>query len=40
MNNEINEEISQDELQAMAESLCYKKGFYDAMKLILCSQSM
>jgi hypothetical protein len=27
MNNEYNEKLTQDELQIMAEKLCYKKGY-------------
>ncbi len=40
MKKEMNESVSPDELQALAEKLCYKKGFFDALFLILCSQSV
>lgn len=29
--------ITQDELQVIAEILCYKKGFNDAMAILKCS---
>jgi hypothetical protein len=34
------ENISEDELHAKAEELCYKKGFCDAMAILKCSQKM
>lgn len=34
MEREHSSEIDQDELQAMAEELCYKKGFQDAIMLL------
>ena len=35
--SEENEELSPDELQTIAEKLCYKKGFKDALAILKCS---
>lgn len=34
MKMEHGEDVDQDELQALAEELCYRKGFQDAMAII------
>lgn len=34
---ELSGSIPQDELQTIAEKLCYKKGFRDAMAILKCS---
>ena len=38
--SELNGELSQDELQIIAEKLCYKKGFNDAMAILKCSHNL
>ena len=38
--SELNGELSQDELQIIAEKLCYKKGFKDAMAIVKCSHNL
>lgn len=37
LEREFSGSIPQDELQAMAEKLCYKKGFQDALAILKCS---
>ena len=37
---EQGENVNEIELQIIVETICYKKGFSDAMKVIKCSQEM
>lgn len=40
LRNERSTSFDENELQEIAEKLCYKKGFFDAMALQKCSTKM